>query len=666
MATVVRESLEQPSAANMKDEQARSAGEAQLRLLILEDQPHDADLIELELRRAGFKLQAIRLESEAEFLANLHEDLDIILSDFSMPSFDALRALDLLQQSGLDIPFIVVTGSFEREAIECMRRGAADYLQKDRLGRLVPAVQQAIQDNQMRREKRRVEQALHESEARFRGVAEAAVDALVVLDEHGLIGYCNPATEAIFGYRADQTVGQSPTVLLAEQEHERLRTSLAKLTESGSLPSPSRRGEFSGRRRDGSEFPMELALSFWELEGRNFIGASIRDLTETKQALEKAQLQDRLAAVGRLAAGIAHDFNNILGTITLYSELLMRSQDLPEAEQQRLKTMIQQSRRGANLVSQILDFSRRSVVQRHAMDLAPFLKDLTTLLSRTLPETIRIGLELGDDRYVIEADPTRLQQVIMNLSVNARDAMPDGGELRIVVDRFQLDDRSTPPFRGMPAGNWIRLRLIDTGSGIQSEDLPKVFEPFFTTKQPGAGTGLGLAQVYGLVKQHDGYIDVASEVGAGTTFTIYLPSSKRKSQQRSIEPGVSSPGAGETILLVEDDEATRHAVAEILNSLHYDVISSTTGRQALAIYERDPAGIDLVLSDLVMPDMGGAALFEELSRSHDGVKLLLMTGYPMEDQTRELLNRRRVDWIQKPFSSQIVAEKVRSLLARSA
>ena len=637
-----------------------------LHVLILEDRPEDAELVVLELRRAGFEFEHQRVDTEQAYLASLAPELDLILSDYSMPNFDAMRALSLLQATDLDIPFIVVTGSFEDRAIECMKRGAADYLIKDRLGRLAPAVSQALNDRMLRREKWRVEQALRASEARFRSVAESALDGLVLVDDKGEVGYWNPAAEQIFGSTEDEMLGKQLTLLLATQEHGRWTAAFGSFGSTGHREPGGRREEYVGRRKDGTEFPLELALSAWEVEGRSFLTASIRDLTESKRALRREQLQDRLAAVGQLAAGIAHDFNNILGTIILYCELLLRYQGLPEKEQVRLNTMVQQAKRGANLISQILDFSRRSVVERHSLDLVPFIKEVVELLSRTLPEDIRLSFAQPQERVIIEADPTRMQQLIMNLALNARDAMPLGGELNFSLDRYAFELGSRTPFEGMPDKRWIRLRLQDTGTGISKEALPHVFEPFFTTKPPREGTGLGLAQVYGIVKQHDGYVDVGSEEGKGTTFTLYLPASPKAEAVAATQPSLeAAPGAGETILLVEDDEATRQAVAEILRALQYRVISAIGGRQALEIYDRDPSGIDLVLSDLVMPDMGGRVLFEVLSEKYKEVRMLLMTGYPLGSDTRDLLDRRKVAWLQKPFSSQSVARKVRGLLTQT-
>ncbi|MEE9217099.1 MAG: response regulator [Anaerolineales bacterium] len=638
-----------------------------LRVLILEDRPLDAELMVLELRRAGFDPQWTRVDTEQDFLANLSQEFDIILSDYSMPKFDALQALILLQGTGQNIPFIVVTGIFEADAIECMKEGAADYLIKDRLARLGPAVAQALEERELREEKQEVELALRESEARFRSVAEAALDALVVVDGDGRIGYWNPAVKEIFGYEDAELRGRLLALLFASEDADRYRIGMEAFAASGESPLLGKLEEFVGRRQDGTEFPMEVAFSSWEVSGRKFLSASIRDLSDAKEALRRAQLQDRLAAVGQLAAGIAHDFNNILGTIILYSELLLRQERLPEEENGRLTTMIQQAKRGAKLVSQVLDFSRRSVIERSAMDMTKLLKEVEELLSRTLPATIHLKLDFEGERFVINADPTRMQQVVMNLALNARDAMPDGGELTIRLDPFDFQPGQAIPFQGMHERGWARLRISDTGEGIKADDLPHVFEPFFTTKAPGKGTGLGLAQVYGIVKQHEGFIDVTSQRGEGTTFTIYLPASEVQAGLPLIDSRTQvAPGNGETILVVEDDEATRIAVADILESLQYRVICSSAGREAMEIYNRDPDEIDLILSDLVMPDLSGRALYEELSQKHEGVKILIMTGYPLGEDTRELLDRRTVDWMQKPFSSQTVARKVRDMLKQDA
>jgi CheY-like chemotaxis protein len=264
---------------------------------------------------------------------------------------------------------------------------------------------------------------------------------------------------------------------------------------------------------------------------------------------------------------------------------------------------------------------------------------------------------------VIRADPTRMQQVFMNLAVNARDAMPEGGDLRIRLARAQFDPGAAMPFPGMRAGEWVRIRVSDTGTGIPADVLPRVFEPFFTTKPPGEGTGLGLAQVYGIVKQHGGFIDVASQVGHGTTFEIHLPA-EAAAVGNAPAPREENRTAGqkETILVVEDDATTREALAAALRTLNYRLLIAANGREALATLEAEAGRIDLVLSDLVMPEMGGRALYETVRDTYPEIRMVIMTGYPRIRGTRELLEYGRVSWLQKPIGVKELAEAVRDAL----
>jgi signal transduction histidine kinase len=387
----------------------------------------------------------------------------------------------------------------------------------------------------------------------------------------------------------------------------------------------------------------------------------VREMTETRKAQDRAYLQDRLAAVGQLAAGIAHDFNNILVAIILFSEILQKEPELTDKGKERISVIIQQAQRAATLTRQVLDFSRQSIMDLHPLNLVPFLKEFTKLLERTLPESIRLKLVNEGEELFVRADPTRIQQVFMNLALNARDAMKSGGELVIKVDSWQLGTADQPPFHGMPLGEWIRARVIDDGAGIPTEIQPHIFEPFFTTKEPGQGTGLGLAQVYGIVKQHNGYIEVTSRVGAGTTFTIYLPALAVP----QLEPGTREEelvvsGDGQRILVVEDQEGPREAVCQMLESLNFTVLPARNGREALEIFSRER--VDLVLSDMVMPEMGGVELFRELRERDTNLGMVLMTGYPLGTGTRELLDRERVAWVQKPLDAKTLALVIRDML----
>ena len=378
---------------------------------------------------------------------------------------------------------------------------------------------------------------------------------------------------------------------------------------------------------------------------------TLQEVTQERENQTRIQSQERLATVGQLAAGIAHDFNNIMAAILVYADLLRYDTNIPLASREKLTIIQQQVQRAASLIRQILDFSRRSIMDPCDLDLLPFIKELDKLLGRVLPETIRLSLKYQPTSYWVSADPTRVQQIFMNLALNARDAMPEGGILHFELNRFHLDPGSPKPFPNMPAGDWIRIAVTDTGVGISPDVREHIFEPFFTTKPAGQGTGLGLAQVYGIVKQHDGYIDVQSGESKGTSFIIYLPALAMPEQvEPPNEPLSTVDGYGETVLVVEDDRATREAIQAMLEAQNYNVLTATNGAEALSYCEQSRIPISLVISDIVMPHMGGMALHRTLHERWPNIKMLFVTGHPMENENQALLEKGNVHWLQKPFS----------------
>jgi PAS domain S-box-containing protein len=393
----------------------------------------------------------------------------------------------------------------------------------------------------------------------------------------------------------------------------------------------------------------------------------IRDVTQEREAQARIQQQERLAAVGQLAGGIAHDFNNLLTTIMLYAQMPLKKQNLPPNLTRAFETILSESRQATELVRQILDFSRRSAIETRPMNLAPFIKEAVQVLQRTIPENISLLLEIEarEDAALltVNADPTRIQQVLMNLVVNARDAMPEGGVLRIGVSSVEVSKGQRPPMAGMGSGNWFCLSVSDTGTGIPPEALPHIYEPFFTTKPQGEGTGLGLAQVYGIVKQHDGYITMETELGQGTTFYVYLPTCQV--EQEEVSHGEASAvvpeGRGETILLAEDNPGMRQVGQEILEGLGYHVLTAVNGREALEIYQTAEK-VDLVLTDVVMPQMGGVALVQELRKINSRVKAVAATGYVLAKDLEELKKEGITDIIHKPFDMDVLAQVIRQVL----
>jgi two-component system cell cycle sensor histidine kinase/response regulator CckA len=622
-----------------------------LHVLILEDQETDAELMVHELRHAGFAPDWQRVETKTEYLDHLNPGLDIILADYSLPQFDALRALLLLHELGLDIPFIVVTGTYEEVAMECLKQGATDYLLKDRLARLGEAVKHALKAKEILDEKRQAEEALREQALQLQGILNTVQDGILTMESDGRIMHANPAAHEYLKVLGHFESGGMVSQLAGHSLREFFTPPMTDLPHEVIL---------EGTPQRIFEIRVNPAYIGTEHGTWTFL---IREVTEARQTQKRAQLQERLAAVGQLAAGIAHDFNNILGTITLFTELLHKAQGLTAKDHERLNMINRQAHRAASLIRQILDFSRRSVMERHPMDLVPFLKEIFKLLERTLPSSIQNRLVFEEGGFVVNADPTRMQQLFMNLALNGRDAMPDGGELRFELSHLHVEPDEPPPFRDMPPGDWVDIRVTDNGAGILPEILPHIFEPFFTTKQPGEGTGLGLAQVYGIVKQHDGYIDLKSKIGEGTTFIIYLPALKEPAVPQPVPEEVSEEmGRRETILVVEDDETTQQVVGEILESLNYHVLLAADGQEALAILGHKTEEIDLVLSDLVMPTIGGVALYEKLREMSPDVPMVVMTGYPLGQETRERLDERSMTRLQKPLTSETIARALRKVL----
>lgn len=390
----------------------------------------------------------------------------------------------------------------------------------------------------------------------------------------------------------------------------------------------------------------------------------MRNVTAVRKQERYLQAQERLATVGQLAAGIAHDFNNIMAVISLYTQLILRTPALPSKDEERLYTIQEQSERASSLIRQILDFSRQTVMDLKPLDLHPFLRELTHSVQQDIPENIRVRTEFQPGEYLINGDQARLQQAIKNLVRNACEAMPVGGDLIFRLGFIILLPDRPFPLPDLTAGHWIRLEISDTGSGVERKDLPHVFEPFFTTKPVGQSAGLGLAQVYGIVKQHDGFIDVESLPGEGTTFTIFLPTFTPPADARKTAPraGRLVVGAGETILVVEDDRPTREALAEIISMLNYRVLTAANGEEALAIMDENPDRVELVVSDMVMPVMGGATLYTKMQEKLPNAKMIVVTGYPLERGGQELLDQGIVAYVQKPLRVEEIADAVQAAL----
>lgn len=508
-----------------------------------------------------------------------------------------------------------------------------------------------------------VRQRLQASEERFRTVLETLPGAVFAHDLDGHIVLVNAAAVRNTGWTREELLSMSVSDIDPEAVTRRDRERLwLKLDASHTLTF-----EVTHRRKDGTRYPAEVHLNSVSLEGEPIILAIAYDITERKQAEAQIRRQQRLAAVGQLSAGIAHDFRNALTTISLSANLAHRTvADTPRAAR-HLNAIIEESRKAAELVQQILDFSGNAMLRMAPHDLATLTEEVLDVLRRTIPERVRLSLDVTDPApdtaYIVQADPGRIQQMLMNLALNAHDAMPHGGDLRIELHPLSLTPEDTPPVTGMAPGDWVCLSVSDTGTGMGPEVQAHLFEPFFTTKPVDKGTGLGLAQVWGIVQQHGGQIDVETAAGQGTTFRIYFPRVEGQPKSRPAESADRSPvaGDGETILLVEDNPQLRDATREILTSLGYHVRVAAQGREALALHA-DHGDIDLVVTDIVMPDMGGQDLIEALHRRDPSLRAIGITGYAVQDLDTRIGPDGFFDILRKPFEIATLARTVRRAL----
>ncbi len=492
--------------------------------------------------------------------------------------------------------------------------------------------------------------ALEAEERRLEAVVEHLPEGILLLNRDRRILLSNATARAYLSILGSEEPGDELTLMADRPVEELLKPPVEGMWHELQIAEPSRR-DFEVAARP---VRTEAKRDDWVIV--------IRDVTEAREFQQRIQKQERLAAVGQLAGGIAHDFNNLLTTIMLYVQMLQQERFVPSSMADGLDIILKETRQAADLVGQILDFSRSSPIETHVVSLKPFIKEAIRVLERTIPESIRLVSDVGPGDYIVDADPTRIQQVLMNLVVNARDAMPTGGELRISLSHATVAPDEEPPVTDMAPGKWVCMTVSDTGTGIPPDILPHIFEPFFTTKAKGKGTGLGLAQVYGIVTQHQGHIGLETEVGHGTAFRVYLADcGHREAEIPSERTPIAPQGGQETILLVEDDKRIRVMARRALESLGYQVLTAVDGQEALEVHQAS-GEIDLLITDMVMPEMGGQELIYELRRQVTGLRAVVITGYALPESLEELKEKGAVDIVRKPFDINVLAGVVRRIL----
>ena len=453
---------------------------------------------------------------------------------------------------------------------------------------------------------------------------EQAGEAVVVTDIAGTILFVNPAFEKITGYAYEEALGKNPRILQSGEHDAAFYKRLWDTITVGEIWN----GRFINKRKDGRIYQEDATISPVKDPGgkiSNYVAVK-RDITEHLELSKQLQQAQKMEAVGTLAGGVAHDFNNLLQVILGYSEMILTDERLSAPHQADLSKICQAAKSGADLVQRLLTFSRKYETKAITLNLNNRVEQLEKMLSRTIPKMIEIEISLAEDCKSINADPLQIEQVLMNLAINARDAMPEGGKLVITTENVTVHEECAKAHLGQEPGNYVLLRVSDTGFGMDSETLEHIFEPFYTTKGPGEGTGLGLAVVYGIVKQHGGYVFCYSEPGAGTTFKLYFPALESGEEPGQPEPAPFLQGGSETILLVDDDELIRELGLRILSKLGYRVILASNGKEALEVFRKQKREISLIIMDLIMPEMGGKQCLEEMLKIDPNAKILIASG----------------------------------------
>ncbi len=743
-----------------------------LRMLHVEDSESDAGLVQRALDRSGFVVDAVRVETADEMRAQLqHRAWDIVIADFQLPQFNAMGALQVLHESGRDLPFLVVSGTIGEDiAVAVMRAGAHDYVMKDRLERLGPAVSRELAEAVVRREHAASQRALREIESQYRAAIETSTDGFLLLDGAHRLQQVNAAFEQQSGYGRDELVGMPVTELSAGADPADLVRRIDQASHAGA------RFETRLRNKRGGTWEVELSVSRSSVAGDTRC-VFVRDITEQKKAAReirrfveaspaviyalrpfehgldllwvsdnletltgyhprdvdatwwerglhpddatrvfaanvlplpddhvviefrfrhrdgrhvwlrdekravrdgtgrvtelvgswtditsRVELEDqfrhaqKMEAVGRLAGGVAHDFNNVLTVIQGYGGALLDDLLTPEEVKDSANQICLAADRAAALTRQLLAFSRKQTLVTQLVDVAQLVKGVERLLHRLIGEDVKLTTEATPGTPRVKGDPGHLEQVLINLAVNARDAMPEGGTLSIVTSGADV-----APAPGRAGGRVARIEVSDNGRGMTAEVRARVFEPFFTTKELGRGTGLGLSIVFGVVHQMGGSIDLWSEPGHGARFTIDLPVAPDDMVAASGQESRVPDAVGtETVLVVEDEEPVRHIARVALEARGYHVVAAASGAEGLAL--ADNTEIDLLLTDVVMPGLSGRAVATALLAKYPSVKVLYMSGYFDDAHVRAQLAEAQASVLQKPFTPRALAAKVRQVL----
>ena len=629
---------------------------ASVRLLLVEDNEDDAELILNELRRRGHHPDALRVESLVALRQAFETGRwDCVLSDFSLPTCNGLDVLRTVRERDPDVPFLFVSGSIGEEvAVAAMRAGAHDYILKDNLARLEPAVARELKDAVERRQHRETARTLRHVETKLRRVFESRMIGMVFWRRDGTVLEANDEFLRLTGYATrDLREGRINWRAMLPAEHLDLQAAPAEI-----------------EIRTRQDAPRQVLVASVPLDPAAQESASfVLDMTETsadreaRKALEDQLRQaQKMELVARLAGGVAHDFNNLLAVVILSADLAR--EEVPPTTHPLLDDITQAASDGAALTRQLLALGRRQSLVPNRVDVNDLVRGQESLMRRLGGESVSVDLNLAKNLGAVNVDSTQFEQVLLNLCVNARDAMPDGGKLTIETTRLDLAEPMYAMHGPIPPGTYAMITVTDTGIGMDRATLARVFEPFFSTKGAGKGTGLGLAVVHGIVSQSQGHVAVFSEPGEGTTFRVFLPRLSGEATPRMTSPASPVPRArGNELILIAEDEATlRRAAVQALQRSGYTVLAAADGAEALALAARHKGTIHLLVSDVVMPGLSGPQLYEELKRDRPDLRVLFTSAYLADHVSRHGTVALEGRFLLKPFTMSDLARKVRDVI----
>jgi two-component system, cell cycle sensor histidine kinase and response regulator CckA len=634
-----------------------------IRILFLEDNVDDAQLCLRKLKINEIDFDVDIVDTRAQFEEHIDRNsYDIVLADFRLPDCNGLDAVRWLRSREMTMPFILVTDSLGDEvAVDCMREGVTDYVLKKKLDRLPMALSRALGEMQLRASRDQAACDLRHSEEQYSSIIKGAPYGIFRSREDGTILLANPALVKMVGFSSVEELLSANITDFYWDPADRRSKVLSLLQESDLFY----RVEVLWRRKDGKQINVRL-------DGRRVPSAGekhtvfevfVQDMTEQRLLEREFQQAQKMEAIGRLAGGVAHDFNNLLMIIRGCAELLEHYKNTPEKSANYLRQINDATSIAASVVQQLMAFSRKQVPERSSLDLNVILKDLGRMLPRLLGEDIEIRFTPGTNLERISADRSQVEQIILNLAVNARDAMPDGGDLIVETANEDLDANQIKQYGSdIAPGKYVVLSIADTGIGMDTTIQTHIFEPFFTTKERGKGTGLGLATVYGIVKQSSGLIMVDSTPGVGTSFRMYFPVVQVPDEQVSKAAAQKAVATGsETILLVEDEAALREITQEYLQSLGYQVLAASNGMLALDICRSHQGHIELILTDIIMPGVPGPEVVKSALTMRPDLRVIYVSGYTDRGMDETEISKRGI-FLRKPYGLADLGRRIREVL----